>query len=500
MTNKPIRLSQANLGSISRIMPVPAYNRAAVRQSIVHIGVGSFHRAHQGYYLDRLLHDSPASEWGICGVGLLERDAPMRDALLPQDCLFTVMELGPKSRQAHVVGSLLRYLYAPGNPEPVLEKMASAECRIVTLTITEGGYYLNHGTGEFDFEHADIRTELAQPREPKCSFGFLAEALERRRRRGLPPFTVLSCDNLQHNGDIARRMFLSFADRSNPELAKWVEQNCTFPNSMVDRITPATTDEHRSILSDSFGVIDAWPVVTEPFHQWVVEDSFVNGRPSWERVGVQMTSDVTPYEKMKIRLLNGSHQALCYAGLLLGHETVHQAMADDDVRKYIWNLMDREVSPLIPEMEGIDLQEYKSCVIQRFANPSIKDPLARIAMESSARMPKFILPSILEQLSRGAPVPLLSFAVACWFRFLAGRDDRGNALALIDPMAEKLRRKALEGGAEPGPLLSVEELFGNALPNSAVFRAELGSALRTLCEKGARAALQILVSQAVPGI
>jgi mannitol 2-dehydrogenase len=468
---------------------VPAYDRQGVTQSIVHIGVGGFHRAHQAVYLDDLLHMPGNSGWGICGIGLLSQDSRMRDALLPQNCLYTVVECSAAGEHARVIGSLLNFLYAPEDPQAAIEKMTSPECRIVSLTITEGGYYLNQGTGEFDYSHPDIVHDLRHPDEPCCSFGYLAEALGRRRRRGLPPFTVMSCDNLQHNGDVTKKMILAFVERRDPALSKWLAENCAFPNSMVDRITPATTKEHRAMVRQKFGIDDAWPVVTEPFKQWVIEDCFPNGRPPWEQAGAQVTSDVLPYEKMKIRLLNASHQAMCHAGRLLGYQYVHETMADPHIRKLVTTLMDVEVTPLLPEVHGIDLEAYRKTLIERFANPAIRDQLSRIGMEGSARIPKFILPSIHEQLARAGPIKMLSLILACWFRCLRETDEHGKELPIIDPLADKLRECARRGGADPRGLLGISELFGDVLPESQVFVSEVSHALRSLYEKGARATL-----------
>ncbi len=486
---KSIKLNQVNLELIPSYVRVPRYDRRGVTQSIVHIGVGGFHRAHQAVYLDDLLQEPGHAGWGICGIGLLKQDDRMRDALLPQDCLYTIVECGAAGARARVIGSLLNFIYAPDDPQAAIEKMASPECKIVSLTITEGGYYVNQGTGEFDDSHPDIARDLAHPHEPACSFGYLAEALDRRRKRGLLPFTIMSCDNLQHNGDVARKMFLEFAERRDPALGRWLAESCSFPNSMVDRITPVTMDAHRTMVRERFGIDDFWPVVTEPFRQWVIEDRFPNGRPAWERVGAQMTSDVLPYEKIKIRLLNGSHQAICHVGRLLGYQYVHDAMADVHIKKLVLALMDFEVTPLLQPAAGIDLEEYKRTLVDRFANPAIRDQLSRIGMEGSARMPKFVLPSIVEQLARGGPVKMLSFTVACWFRCLSGTDDRGNPIPLVDPMAERLRENACRGGADPRPLLSMSELFGEGLPRSQAFVEQVSKALRSLCEKGVRSTL-----------
>jgi len=486
-----IPLNSANLRQLAPAVRTPGYDRAAVAQSIIHIGVGGFYRAHQAVYLDDLLHQPGNAGWGYCGVGLLPHDRGMRDALLPQDCLYTVVERSAAGDQARVIGSLLNYLYAPDDPEAVLEKMASPACRIVALTITESGYYVNEGTGEFNADHPDIVHDLQNPHRPRCSFGYLLEAVDRRRQRGLGPFTIMSCDNLQHNGAVARKMLLAFAERREPELGRWLAEHGAFPNSMVDRITPATTDAHRALVRERFGIQDAWPVVTEPFMQWVIEDRFPTGRPAWERVGAQMTGDVLPYEKMKMRLLNASHQAMCYIGMLLGYSFAHEAMDDPQIRKLVQTMMDVEVTPLLSPLPGVSLEDYKHTLIERFSNPTICDQLHRIGTEGSARIPKFVLPSILEELSRNGPVKLLSFTVAAWFRYLAGgNDDQGRPLpTVIDPLTEQLQERARRGGREPDAVLSLAEIFGETLPQSPAFVDEVRRALHGFYDQGARATL-----------
>ena len=492
----PIVLNSAALAQLPAAVTGPTYARAAVARSIVHIGVGGFFRAHQAVYLERLLHlaDGQHAQWGYCGVGLLPQDAAMADAMAAQDCLYTVLERSAGGDVARVIGALLEVMHAPADPERVLEKMADAATRIVSLTITEGGYYVD-GNGQFDATHPDIVHDLAHPATPRCSFGYLAEALARRRQRGLAPFTVLSCDNLQHNGDVARAMLLAFAGLRDPGLAAWLAQHGAFPNSMVDRITPATQDVHRDLLRAQFGLSDAWPVVTESFSQWVIEDRFPLGRPAWELVGAQMTTDVAPYEKMKLRLLNAGHQAICYLGMLLGYQFAHEAMADADIRALFVAMMDDEVTALLAPVPGIDLAAYKRSVIERCANPAIGDQLARIGTEGSARIPKFVLPSIAEQLERGGPITLLSFTVACWFRYLNGQSDDGTALPLNDPHAAQLREHALRGGADACVLLSLRHLLGD-LAEQPRFVAQVSDALVRLYRDGARAALGHVLGKA----
>ena len=488
-TKEPIRLNLANLKLLPSAVQVPGYDRAQVNQSMIHIGVGGFYRSHQAVYLDDLLQQPVNNAWGYCGVGLLQHDTAMRDALQPQDWLYTVVERSAAGDRARVIGSLLKVLYAPQDPEAVLNAMASPKTRIVSLTITEGGYYVNEGTGEFNESHPDILHDLKNPHRPKCSFGFLVEALARRRENGLAPFTVMSCDNVQHNGNVARKMILAFAQRRDPALAEWLGERCAFPNSMVDRITPATTDEHRALVRDKFGLIDNWPVATEPFKQWVIEDNFPGGRPAWERVGAQMTDNVLPYEKMKLRLLNASHQAMCYIGMLLGYEFAHEAMQDARIRKLVTTMMDVEVTPHLSAPAGIDLGEYKKTLVERFSNPTIRDQLSRIGTEGSARIPKFVLPSVVDALPKGAPVKMLSFTVAAWFRYLTGSDDAGRKMPIIDPMAEKLQEHARRGGRDAGVMLGMRELFGETLPQSPAFADEVRRALASFYDAGAAATL-----------
>ena len=343
--------------------------------------------------------------------------------------------------------------------------------------------------GEFNEKHPDIQYDLAHPHEPRCSFGYLLEALDRRRIRGLPLVTLMSCDNIQSNGEVAKKMLTAFAELRDPVFRNWLTENCVFPNSMVDRITPATTDEHRNLVKEKFGIDDGWPVMTESFKQWVIEDHFVQGRPAWELVGAQMTTDVLPYEKMKLRLLNASHQALCYIGMLLGYQLVHETMADRDIQTLVEKMMDHEVTPLLSEVPGVDLTEYKKTLIERFANPAIRDQLSRIGIYGSSGIPKFVLPSIEEQLQRRGPIKLLSFTVASWFRFLGGLDESGKEMPMLDPLAPTLRQRAKAAGRDARQLLAMREIFSEELANSPAFVKEVSDTLQSFYEKGARSTL-----------
>ena len=481
-------LTSATLRRLAPEVQTPAYDRSKIVPRMIHVGVGGFHRAHQAVYTDDLLAGD--SDWGYCGVGLLKHDARIRDAMRSQDCLYTVVERDTTGDHARVIGSIAEFLFAPDDPQAVLERMAAPDCHLVSMTITEGGYYVHQGTGEFDAQHPDIQRDLAHPHEPACSFGYLLEALDRRRTRGLPPFTLMSCDNIQGNGDVAKKMLLAFAELRDPALHRWMAENVAFPNSMVDRITPATTDEHRALVRERFGIEDAWPVTTEGFKQWVIEDHFPLGRPAWERVGAQMTADVLPYEKMKLRLLNASHQALCYSGMLMGLTFAHETMTEPLIRGLVETMMNMEVTPLLTQPAGIDLGDYKRTLIERFANPAIRDQLSRIGTEGSARIPKFVLPSVAEQLARGGPLDCLAYTVASWFRYLSGTDDAGQPMPIIDPMEAKLRERAQAGGRDPGPLLAMREIFSAEVADHPAFRERVTAWLRSLYDEGTRATLQ----------
>ena len=463
------RLNDLLLPALPPPVVVPRYDRRTVTPGIVHVGVGGFHRAHEAVYLDDLMALGTGRKWGICGVGVRPADAAMRDALVPQDCLYTVVTRSAEGDAARVIGSLKRFLFAPEQTEAVLEALAAPETRIVSLTITEGGYNFSPATGEFDGENPDVRHDLKDPAHPVSVFGFLAEALDRRRRAGSAPFTILSCDNVPENGDMARKTLLAFAALRDPALRDWIAARAAFPNSMVDRITPQTTDADRAMVREEFGIEDDWPVVCEPFRQWIIEDKFSNGRPPLEQVGVQFTADVHPYEMMKLRLLNASHSAMGYLGFLAGFPFIHEIMADDVFREFIKRLMDQEVTPLLAPVPGIDLAEYKETLLTRFANPAIKDQTARICLDGSSKVPKFLLPSLREALGRG-PSALLTLALAGWLRYLRGVDDQGRAYVIDDPRADELQTLARAGGADPRPLLGLTDLFGDLGQSEALVR------------------------------
>ncbi len=486
------KLNQQNLARVPGHIATPTYDRTKVGQNIVHIGIGGFHRAHQAVYAEDLFLLNESLDWGICGIGLLPGDVAMKNALEEQDYLYTLVERESEGDKARIVGSIVNYLYAPDDKEAVLEKLASPQTRIVSLTITEGGYYIHSGTNEFDQAHPDIQFDLANPGSPRSAFGFLLEGLKRRRERRIPPFTILSCDNIQGNGAVARKMLLAFAELANPELAVWMAQNVSFPNSMVDRITPATKDMHRQLVKEITGIDDLWPVTTEGFKQWVIEDKFPLGRPAWEKAGVQITEDVLPYEKMKLRLLNASHQALCYIGILLGYEFVHQTMEDADIRRFV-ELFLEEVTPVLPEVPGVNLSDYKRTLIHRYSNPAICDQLSRIGIYGSSGIPKFLLPSIEEQLENKGKIHYMAFTIASWFRYLDGLDEAGNSIIMKDPDAGRLHQIAHSANKTAQLFLNDRSVFSEKLAHSTVFADLVQQYLTAMYREGVRNALQKVI-------
>ena len=491
----PLKLNSKNLSPISAAgeaqVKVPTYQRGgAVKEGIVHVGVGGFHRAHLAVYVDQLMQKHGVNDYAIAGVGLQPFDVAMRDALGSQDYLYTVIERSAKGSFAHVVGSINSFLFAPDDREAVIAKMAHPDTHIVSLTITESGYYYNENSHELQSEHPDIQFDLdpANDKAPRTTFGFLYAALARRYQQGLKPFTVMSCDNMQKNGSITRHMLESFARlRNNPEIAKWIAEQGAFPNAMVDRITPQTSAADKTALADDFGIEDSWPVVTEPFMQWVIEDQFSDGRPPFDKVGVQVVKDVhavEEFEKHKLRLLNGSHSAIGYPGQLAGFKYVHEVMENPVFHKFVWQMMQDEVKPLLPEIPGVNIDEYCNTLIERFSNPTIMDQLPRICLNASGKIPQFIMPSIAESIWVTGPFRRLCFVAAAWFRYVNGVDDSGNTFAVDDPMREELQAKARAGGTNPAELLSIRNLFGDDLRSDKRFLQEITTAMEDIARDG----------------
>jgi mannitol 2-dehydrogenase len=454
-----LRLSNDVLRRLPEQVLTPAYDRRALSPHTIHIGVGGFHRAHQALYLDDLLATDRNERWGEIGLGILPSDAKMRDALAPQDHLYTLLERDGTQQSLRVIGSLIKFILAPAAQDAAIEALASPETRIVSLTVTEGGYFLHEGTGDFTADSSEIVHDLQKPDSPVSWLGYVVEALQRRQLRGLPPFTVMSCDNLQSNGRVARKVLLAFAHLRDSNLERWIADHVSFPNSMVDRITPATTSTDIEQVSSYLGVADAWPVVTEPFRQWVIEDVFCNGRPQWEMVGAEMSTEVASYELMKMRLLNGSHMAMAYLGALNGFTYAHQVIQNSLFYSFIQAFME-EVTPVVPRIKGVSASAYKLSLLYRFSNPTINDQLTRLCSEGSAKLPKWVLPSINDLLQKGRQVRLLSLVVASWFVYLRdGHDRNGVPLNIVDARCKELREAAAKSAHDPRLFLTNPAIF-----------------------------------------
>lgn len=462
------------------------YDRSRVTPGIVHLGVGAFCRAHIAAYVDALLAGDPS--WGIVGASLRRSDT--RDALLPQDFLYTLVERGPDGTTARVIGALLDVLDATRQGEALLAAMAAPGVRIVSLTVTEKGYCHDPATGRLNPDHPDIRHDLAHPDRPVSAPGFIVRAIALRRARGLPPFTVLSCDNLPANGETTRRVVTDFAALVGADLADHIRDAVAFPSSMVDRIVPATTDEDRQAVVALTGRADAWPVVTEPFSQWVIEDRFASGRPPFDAAGAQFVEDVRPYELMKLRMLNGSHSTLAYLGYLAGHATVSDTVADPAFRRLAFGLMTDEVMDTLPPGLG-DLGAYRDALLARFANPTLRHRTWQIAMDGSQKLPQRLLGTIGDRLARGQPFTRAALGVAGWMRYVGGIDEGGAPIDVRDPLAPRLRAISDAAGGRPEAivdgLLGVREIFGPALAADDRFRAVLTRHLAALTERGAAA-------------
>ena len=481
-TSRPLALCDAALADLPVGVEPPGYDRSALVPSVVHIGVGGFARAHPAVYLDDLARQGETG-WGLVGVGL--RSPQMGEVLAAQDRLYLVVERGAEADRARAIGVMTRYLYGPDDPEAVLSTLADERTRLVLLTITGSGYRINPHNGEFDADDDLLQRDLDDPGTPSTVFGYLAEGLERRRAAGLPPFTVLSCDNMQDNGVATRTAVVSFARLRNEGLAAWIEEHGAFPSSMVDRITPSTSPEERDRVARDLGVADRWPVITEPYRQWVVQDSFSCGRPPLEQVGVQMVADVHPYELMKTRLLNASHCALGYLGYLAGYRTTDQAMADPPFAAYLDAMMAEEVAPLLPDVPGVDLDSYRASILQRLANPKMGDQLQRLCRNGSTKIPNYLLPSIRSAADAGRPYGLLVLAVAGWMRFLRGYDYAGEQVPVDGPMRDLLVPLAQEGGDDPHLLLREKVIF-DSLADDPQFVTAVEAALGALGDQGPR--------------
>ena len=479
------RLSTATLGSARPGVIVPAYDRATVTAGIVHLGIGAFHRAHQAVVVDDLLQRDPS--WGIVGASLRRPDT--KDALAPQDGLYSVLTKDGDARSLRVIGAVLGVLDAPREKEHLLAQMADAATRVVSLTVTEKGYCYNAASGGLDLTHADIVADLANPRAPASAAGIVVEALRRRREAGIAPFTVMSCDNLPHNGAVSARVFAEFAEAVDPSLGRWVRDNVAFPATMIDRIVPATTDADRAEVEALLGLEDAWPVMAEPFLQWVIEEKFVGAAPPFDLGGAEFVGagGVEPYEKMKLRMLNGSHSMMAYLGYLAGHEFIAQVIAEAPFRRFVETAMAEEIAPtlILPTTQKA---AYAADLVERFSNTALRHRTYQIAMDGSQKLPQRLLGTITDRIAAGAPFERLALGVAAWMVYANGIDEAGKPIEVQDPM------RAAFAAIDPAHLLdgylALERIFPRELAGSPVFRAAVGTKLALLREVGAAEAVR----------
>lgn len=461
------------------------YNRENVSAGILHFGVGNFHRAHLEYYTHHLLSDASQSDWGICGAMIMPQDAALYQALKGQDMMYSLTVCGRDGQnQIEWMGGLVELLFQDEDSEAILNKVADKNIRIITMTITEGGYNLDTD---------QVRHDLANPATPQSVFGIIAEGLRRRIAAGAGPVTILTCDNLQHNGNVCKRVVTDFITQQDSELADWLAVNVTFPNCMVDRITPATTPADRERINATLPCPDAAPVYCEDYIQWVVEDNFAAGRPAWENVGVEFTDDVDPYEKMKLRLLNASHSLLSYPSILSGYRKVDAAMKDENIIKFVRDFMDKDVNPHVPAPKGIDLEVYKQTLIERFANSAVSDQVSRLCGDGASKFPVYVMPIIADLLANNEDLTRVAYLVAAYRQYLAAKkDDAGLAYDIFEPAMTEADWKLIESG-EALDFLSVSAFSSVDLMASPAFVQAYEQFVAEIANKGTMQTLQSIL-------
>lgn len=487
---KSYYLNAENLSSLPTNASIPSYDRDQIKTSILHIGVGNFHRSHQAYYIHELIDKYKELDYGICGVDLLESDRKIYNILKDQDGLYTLYTKEANgAHKAKIIGSIVEYFYGPENPLAVIERMASPEIKIISLTIAEDGYLLNEITGAFDINHPAVTEDIKNPFSPKTVFGYLMQSFKLRKLRNLPGCTILSCDNIKSNGDTMKQSLFNYVSKTEPDLLEWISENTTFPNTMVDRITPITNSKDISNLKEDFSIDDQWPVVCEPFSQWVIEDKFIHGKPDWEKVGVQYTQNIGPFENLKLRLLNASHTILGILGTLHGYKTVYETATDKDFMLFLKSFMDDEVTPTLTDSDKISIDKYKTSLVSRFQNPHINDQLFRICQESSAKIPVFILPTIKYQLQNGQNLKQAAFVIAAWAKYNDGVDDNENSYEIIDVMSGTLIRTAALSIQNPMKFIEIKSIF-NDLSENEVFTSYYLDALSQLRKNKVKTCIQ----------
>ncbi|CAF3348012.1 unnamed protein product [Rotaria sp. Silwood2] len=476
----------------------PSYDRNHLQHGIVHLSVGNFHRSHLAYYMDILASEYGQSEWGIVGIGVRSVDKPMDTVMKAQHGLYTLVSKGVNDNDINVriIGSLIHYIFAPEQPEEALAILVHPNTKIASITITVVGY-------DFDVNHADIQYDFKNSDRPKTIFGFLVHALDARRRANEKPFTIVSCDNVQQNGETTKKCILQFAKHlNNPDLLEYIQTKVSFPNAMVDRITPVANDTDREYVRLHCGINDGWPVIAEHFMQWVIEDSFCNDRPPLELLSsspynVLLVDHVEAYECMKMRLLNASHTAMCSIGYLMGYTYIHEIISDKDIKFYIEQLMDKEITPILSPVPGIDFEKYKRTLIERFSNPHIKDNAQRICMDGAAKFPKFLVPTILEQFKRGNNPHYFAFSIGAYIRYLGGYDEQNQPIILRDPLAVEHKLDKLAAGTKPDvqQILNVQQIFGDIAENKS-FSENVERVVKLFYEIGSKKTLEQWIQEA----
>ncbi|WDR06935.1 mannitol dehydrogenase family protein [Devosia rhodophyticola] len=482
------KLSAKTLDAISVTASVPGYRRDDLRAGIVHFGIGNFHRAHQAVYLDDLFATGSDHDWALVGAGVRDADEAMRQKLMEQDWLTTVVEREADTSSARVTGAMIDYL-KPGECAAIIERLTDPAIRIVSLTITEGGYFIDPASQEFDPTHPEIAYDAAHIEAPRTAFGLILAGLLHRRQAGIVPFTVMSCDNIPGNGHVTQNAVVGMARLIDPVLAEWVNANVAFPNGMVDRITPATSEREKALLAENFGIDDNWPVFCESFKQWVLEDNFPAGRPALEKVGVQFVSDVAPYEHMKIRILNGGHATIAYPAALMDIHFVHEAMENQLVANFLATVENDEIIPVVPPVPDTDLNQYLALCQRRFANPTIGDTTRRIALDGSNRQPKFIIPSALDRVKANQSVTGLALVSALWCRYCFGTTESGAVIEPNDPSWDRLTTQARRAKNDPVAWLAMTDIYGE-LAHDVFFVSAFSDALSALWADGAEKTLQ----------
>lgn len=488
------KLSTKTLGSLPKGVAAPKYDRSKLTAGILHFGLGNFHRAHQAVYLDDLFNAGRDHDWALVGAGVFDFEKPGWQRLKDQDWLTTVVEQDAGHREARVTGSMINYI-EPGDVKRLVMKLANPAIRIVSTTITEGGYFIDPATQKFNAGHPDIISDADKPNSPKTVFGIILAGLRTRREAGIAPFTIMCCDNIPHNGHVTKDAVVGLARLCDPAFADWVDKNVAFPNSMVDRITPATTDRERKLLLDSYGLEDNWPVFCEPFRQWVMEDNFPAGRPALETVGVQFVDDVAPFELMKIRILNGGHATIAYPAGLMDIHFVHEAMENELVRGFLNKLEKTEIIPTIPPVPNTDLGDYYKLIDKRFSNPTIGDTIRRLCLDGSNRQPKFIIPTIADRLKAGQSIDGLALESALWCRYCYGTSDSGAVIEPNDPNWDRMTATAKAAKDDPSAWLGMSDIYGE-VGTSPAFAKAFAKALSDLWANGTKATLATYIGSA----